>query len=484
MVTDESNFDAIIIGSGAGGCAAAYRLALAGKRVLLLEKGSRLPDDSSTLDSQKVLVEGRFKSKEAWHDRKGNEIVPEEFHNLGGKTKWYGAALLRFAEDEFEAEPDHALMPWPIRYADLKPYYDEAEQLLDVRVFPAEPELATMLGRLTHNGAGWQAQPLPLGLSEHITARPDLAIRFDGFALPDGYKADAEHRLLNKVLHLPNLQILTGCAVTGLLGSRSNPRHITGVQCQDGSQHHATIVLLAGGALHSPRLLQRYLENTGLAKELPASAMVGRYYKRHVLTAVLGFSLRPQNDLLRKTMLITHRDLPHSSIQPLGGWVDREILTLQMPRWMPGFVKEFFARRVYGYFLQTEDGSDPRNCVVAHKNGGAPRLDYDPARLPHAEAEHRRLVNRFVLSLLRIGVLAVSKRIPLEGSAHSCGTLVAGTDPARSVVDAHGRVHGMDNLYVVDGSVLPRSSRMNPALTIYAWSLRVAHRLAQAGGAI
>jgi choline dehydrogenase-like flavoprotein len=35
----------------------------------------------------------------------------------------------------------------------------------------------------------------------------------------------------------------------------------------------------------------------------------------------------------------------------------------------------------------------------------------------------------------------------------------------------------MDNLYVVDGSALPRSSRVNPALTIYAWALRVASLL-------
>ena len=56
-------------------------------------------------------------------------------------------------------------------------------------------------------------------------------------------------------------------------------------------------------------------------------------------------------------------------------------------------------------------------------------------------------------------------------------SVVTGDDPAGSVVDATGKVHGMDNLYVVDGSVLPRSSRVNPSLTIYAWSLRVSDLL-------
>jgi hypothetical protein len=79
--------------------------------------------------------------------------------------------------------------------------------------------------------------------------------------------------------------------------------------------------------------------------------------------------------------------------------------------------------------------------------------------------------------LVRLGYLPVTKSIPLTGTAHACGTLLAGNDPTTSVVNAEGRVHGMDNLYVVDGSVLPRSSRVNPALTIYAWALRVASRL-------
>jgi choline dehydrogenase-like flavoprotein len=46
------------------------------------------------------------------------------------------------------------------------------------------------------------------------------------------------------------------------------------------------------------------------------------------------------------------------------------------------------------------------------------------------------------------------------------------------VVGANGAVFGIEGLYVVDGSVLPRSSRVNPSLTIYAWGLRVAELLA------
>ena len=49
-----------------------------------------------------------------------------------------------------------------------------------------------------------------------------------------------------------------------------------------------------------------------------------------------------------------------------------------------------------------------------------------------------------------------------------------------SVVDAQGAVHGMRGLYVVDGSVLPRSSRVNPSLTIYAWALRAAALMVRA----
>ena len=106
-------------------------------------------------------------------------------------------------------------------------------------------------------------------------------------------------------------------------------------------------------------------------------------------------------------------------------------------------------------------------------------MDYAAARTPASVLEHEQLVRRFRNSLARSGLLAFSERIGLGGTAHVSGTLTTGNDPASSVVEAQGQVHGLKSLYVVDGSILPRSSRVNPSLTIYAWSLRVSKHLAE-----
>ncbi|MGW8221265.1 MAG: NAD(P)-binding protein [Syntrophobacteria bacterium] len=88
-MTDKT-YDAIIIGSGAGGSAVAYNLVHAGKRVLILEKGDVVPRDSSTLDVKTVFKEGRYKSHEPWVDGLNRTFMPGEYLNVGGKTKWYG----------------------------------------------------------------------------------------------------------------------------------------------------------------------------------------------------------------------------------------------------------------------------------------------------------------------------------------------------------------------------------------------------------
>jgi choline dehydrogenase-like flavoprotein len=74
---------------------------------------------------------------------------------------------------------------------------------------------------------------------------------------------------------------------------------------------------------------------------------------------------------------------------------------------------------------------------------------------------------------------AVDSLLPLYGTAHQCGTLRYGKDPATSVLDPWCKAHEVDNLYAVDSSFFVSSSAVNPTLTIVANALRVAEHLKQ-----
>ena len=475
----EASYDAIVVGSGAGGSAATWRLVRAGMRVLLVEKGAALPRDGSTLNVARVIHEGCFKSHEQWRRADGRSVVPEEYFNLGGKTKWYGAALLRFGEQEFLPDPAHQCIGWPIHYATMQPYYDEVEKLLGVRNFHIEDDLAGILGRIVQAGSVWQQAPLPLGLAANILEHLDEAAHFDGFASAQGLKGDAELAFLTPIENVPNLRIKTGDPVVDLLPSPDSPVRVAGVRLRSGETLEARHVVLAAGALHSPRLLQRYLDRNGLATS-PLAGLVGRNLKLHLLTAMLAVSPSPKRDLIRKTTVLTSSTLPHSSVQPLG--FDGELISTLVPSYVPRALARQVGARAYGFFLQTEDGSHPDNRVLegderTQDGTRLPLIDYDPRRVMPALREHTALIRALRNSLLRAGYLSFTQRIDVQGTAHACGTLVTGDDPARSVVDPDGRVHGVHGLYVSDGSVLARSSRVNPSLTIYAWGLRLADRM-------
>lgn len=474
----QKHYDYIVVGSGAGGAGAAYRLTCAGKSVLLVEKGGELPTDGSTLDPKQVVRDGKFLSAEEWEQPDGKTLKPEEHFNIGGKTRWYGAAVLRFDRDEFKADPTYDCDAFPIGLDDLAPYYEEAERLLGARQFSTEPTLEVMLRRLSRMPDGWRARPLPLALDINIVRSPHEAAHFDGFVSVAGLKGDAKTSFLDPIADRLNFTLMTNAEVVQLLGDVGQPNRITGVRLRDGREFHADAILLAAGALHSPRLLARYLASVSEKLQLPCRHAIGTRLKMHLLTALVAISPGIKRDVLRKTVLLTHSKYPHSSVQPLG--FDGDLISTLIPALVPRPIAAAVGRRAYGFFLQTEDGSSAANKVSEVDRAGTkiPIFDYDAHRTPGAESEHRRLVQGFQRALLGIGAPSFTQRIGLSGTAHVCGTLAAGVDPTHSVVDARGRVHGMESLYVVDGSILSRSSRVNPSLTIFAWALRVADLLA------
>ena len=212
--------------------------------------------------------------------------------------------------------------------------------------------------------------------------------------------------------------------------------------CADGSYFWGDKVILACGAMTSPRILEDYFAVTGLDHKLACAQVVGRNFRMHINSALVVFSLFRDEDVLRKTAIFYSAKHPHSTVQCLG-WLDGEILAAQLPAATPEFFANMIGRRALGFFVTTEDGSHPDNRVISNR-GGRPVLDYDLDRIKPAHDEHEACIHDFERRLLHAGFAGASRATGLAGTAHAVGSLVTGSDPATSVVDAarQGARHG------------------------------------------
>ena len=89
-MNNDRHYDVIIVGTGAGGGTLARRLAPTGKRVLLLERGDYVPREKDNWSTRAVNVEGKYQTKEVWHDRDGKPLHPHTNYCVGGNTKSTG----------------------------------------------------------------------------------------------------------------------------------------------------------------------------------------------------------------------------------------------------------------------------------------------------------------------------------------------------------------------------------------------------------
>jgi choline dehydrogenase-like flavoprotein len=506
-----THYDVIIVGSGAGGGTLALRLAPSGVRILILERGDHVPREKANWDPRAVNLEGRYQTKETWHTADGHPLHPHTNYAVGGNTKFYGAALFRMREADFgEVRHFGGVSPaWPIGYADLEPYYTEAERLYHVHgrrgddpteppasgpfPYPAishEPRIQRVHDDLVRTGHHPFHTPLGVMLDESAP-RTSPCIRCstcDGYACLLHAKADAEVCAVLPALAHPNVTLLTGAFVTRLHTSASG-REVSSVDVQgpDGlATYTADIVVISCGAINSAALLLRSASDRhpdGLANR---SGVVGRHYMGHVNSVLMALSRTPNPTVFQKTLSLNDfyfasEAWPH----PMGhisfvGKLDAVTLSGGAPPFAPGFTLEMMARHSLDFWLTSEDLPDPDNRVTLDRAGNVV-LNYRP----NNEEAHRRLVGVLKQLVTHLDMhphlvprdLFVGQRIPLAGVAHQNGTVRFGHDPASSALDIHCRAHDVDNLYVVDGSFFCSSSAVNPALTIAANALRVGDHL-------
>ena len=141
----DGHFDAVIVGSGFGGSVTAYRLAEAGLRVCVLERGQAYPPGSFTRSPYRARESfwdpdrGLRGMYHYWSFRGIDALVSS---GLGGGSLIYANVLLRKDEKWFVEEDvnDGGFEYWPVTRADLDPHYDRAEKMLGAQRYPVEHE--------------------------------------------------------------------------------------------------------------------------------------------------------------------------------------------------------------------------------------------------------------------------------------------------------------------------------------------------------
>jgi cholesterol oxidase len=141
--TVEAHYDAVIVGSGFGGSVMAYRLAEAGLRVCLLERGQPYPPGSFVRNPHQMRTnfwdpsEGLYGLFNIW-SFKGIDVIVSS--GLGGGSLIYSNMLIRKDERWFVQEDLHAggYEHWPVSRAQLDPHYERAEKMLNAQRYPFE----------------------------------------------------------------------------------------------------------------------------------------------------------------------------------------------------------------------------------------------------------------------------------------------------------------------------------------------------------
>lgn len=506
---NNTHYDVIIIGTGAGGGTLAKKLAPSGNKILILERGNFLPKEKANWDSQEVYGKDRYRTTEMWYDKDGNPFNPFTHYYVGGNTKFYGSALYRFRERDFEEvlHKDGISPEWPLKYQDFEPYYNQAEKLYDVHgkrgidpteppsdqdyPFPPishEPYIERINNALKDRGFHPCYQPLGIKLNE-VNRFLSACVRCDtcdGFPCMVNAKADADVNTIRPAMAYPNVTLLTEAKVLRLLTSASG-REVTAVEAEIASDRlmfSGNIVVVACGAINSAVLLLRSANDqhpNGLAN---SSDLVGRNYMRHKISAIVAVGIKPNPTIYPKTLAVNdfywgEPDFPYpmGHVQTLGKITEDRAAAHTPPfvprKLIPRAVFKAIAARTTPWFLMAEDLPDPNNRVRVE--GEKIVIEYTN----NNDEALKRLVKRWQEILKSIEPLSIifTTEMSIKDVGHQCGTCRFGENPKTSVLNLNCRAHDVDNLYVVDGSFFPASAALNPTLTIIANALRVADHL-------
>lgn len=526
-MSEEFDYDVVVIGSGFGGSVAALRLTEKGYSVAVLEAGRRFADadfPKSSFDVRNFLWAPKLGCRGIQRIHVLPDVIVLAGAGVGGGSLNYANTLYEPKSEAFYRDRQWAhITDWK---AELAPYYDQAKRMLGVVINPTMTPSDRALRKVADEmGVGETFRMTPVGVYFGPDNHPQPGVEVDdpffGGAGPrrrgcievgecmTGCRHNAKNTLVKNYLYLAEqagAQILDMATVTAVRPLTGGGYAVETVRSgawrtrRTQGTIHAEQVVFAAGTWGTQQLLHR-MKHTG--------ALSGLSDRLGVLTrtnseALCGASvkLRHRGDAaFHQGVAITSSIHPDSRthIEPVRygkGTQSMGLLTTVMtdgggrvPRWLRWIgqvvrhpaqaasvytgLKSWSQRTIIALVMQTEDNSltlFPRRGLLggvklsSRQGHGVP----NPTWIPAANEAVRRLAN----DIDGAPYSSVGEILDIPMTAHFLGGCAIGDSPDSGVIDPYHRVYGHPGLHIVDGSAISANLGVNPSLTITAQAER------------
>jgi choline dehydrogenase-like flavoprotein len=549
MQRQSETFDAIVVGSGISGGWAAKELTEHGLRVLLLERGKNVEHVKDYGNATKAPWEyphrgGRTRAMEEaypvlkrdyplneknlqfWvseRDSPYTEVKRFDWYrgyHVGGRSLTWGRQSYRLSDFDFEANAkDGIAVDWPIRYADLAPWYDHVErhagisgskegleQLPDGQFQPAMPlncaeEL--IAGRLAKQFEG-RRRIIPgrtANLTQPLPGRaPCMYRNACWLGCPLGAYFSTQSSTLPPAVETGRLTLKTFAIVTDVVYDREKKR-ATGVRVIDAAsnrttEYRARVVFLCASALNSTWILMRSATEVwpgGLGSSCGelghnlmdhhfrcgASGVMEELGDRYVFgRRPTGFYIPRYRNLFGEKREYLRgfgyqgsasRQAWERAVAELGVGASFKDAMAQPGPWRMGATAFGEMLPVHSNRISIDETKTDR--------WGLPVLAIDCATGENERLMRVDMMNDMAEMLVAAGVKDVrvydNPYYPGMG-IHEMGTARMGRDPKTSVLNGHNQVWDCPNVFVTDGACMTSAACQNPSLTYMALTARAA----------